>query len=166
MTCLPIAHIGDAILRDVALPVPAALIPTKSFQTFVADMVETMRDLDGVGIAAPQVCRSLRAIAIECRDNTRYPDAPLIPLQVWMNPSILEFSEERDAYAEGCLSVPFERKEVWRSRHIRFRALNLQGQTVDLNASGFLARVLQHEIDHLNGILFVDRLDNATSAQF
>ncbi|MEM9154625.1 MAG: peptide deformylase [Cyanobacteria bacterium P01_F01_bin.33] len=163
MTCLPVAHIGDAILRDVALSVPVPLIPTASFQSFVADMVDTMRARDGVGIAAPQVCRSLRVIAVECRDRSRYPDAPLIPLQVWINPQILDHSQQRDVYSEGCLSVPDTRGDVWRPRHIHLRALNLQGQNVEFHASGFLARVLQHEIDHLNGVLFVDRFDNAAT---
>ncbi|MEO1132640.1 MAG: peptide deformylase [Cyanobacteria bacterium J06639_1] len=165
MTCLPVAQIGDAILRDVALSVLEALIPTESFQSFLADMVETMRKEGGVGIAAPQVFRSLRVIAVECRDNTRYPDAPLIPLQIWINPQILEFSTERDVYAEGCLSVPCDRGEVERSRSIRLRALNPQGRMVEWEAAGFLARVLQHEIDHLNGILFVDRPDPSPSNQ-
>ena len=158
MTCLPVAEIGDPILRQVAQPVPVETIPTPEFQAFLSDLIDTMRARDGVGIAAPQVFRPLQAIAIECHNNPRYPDIPDIPLQIWMNPEVLETSQTTCSFTEGCLSVPGQRGEVIRLEWIRVAALDIRGDRVEFTATDFLARILQHEIDHLKGILFVDRL--------
>jgi peptide deformylase len=155
---LTIAEIGDPVLRAIAQPVPPQDISTQELQSFLANLVETMRARSGVGLAAPQVRCAIRVVAVECDNNPRYPDAPTIPLQIWINPEILETSAQACPFTEGCLSLPEQRMEVWRPDWIRLRALNPTGQTVEFTATGFLARVLQHEIDHLNGILFVDRL--------
>ena len=159
MACLPVAEIGDPILRQVAQPVPFDSISSLEFQAFLVDLVDTLRMRNGVGIAAPQVFRSQRAIAIECSNNPRYPDIPDIPLQIWIDPEILDVSANTCRYSEGCLSVPGRRGDVERPEWIRVAAYNPEGGRVEFTASGFLSRILQHEIDHLNGILFVDRLD-------
>ncbi|MEM8716687.1 MAG: peptide deformylase [Cyanobacteria bacterium P01_A01_bin.3] len=158
MTCLPIAEMGEPILRQVAQPVSVEDIPTPLFQAFLTDLIDTLRDRRGVGIAAPQVFRSIRAIAIECQSNPRYPDIPAIPLQVLINPEILERSPDDCSFIEGCLSVPERRGEVRRPDWIRVAAYNSAGQRLEFVATDFTARILLHEIDHLNGVLFVDRL--------
>lgn len=158
MTCLPIAEIGETILRQMAQPVPVEDISTTAFQAFLSDLVDTLRGRSGVGIAAPQVFRSVRAIAIECQANPRYPDIPDIPLRILINPEILKQSPTICSFIEGCLSVPEQRGEVHRPDWIRVAAHNADGQREEFVATDFTARILLHEIDHLNGVLFVDRL--------
>ncbi|MGK7910298.1 MAG: peptide deformylase [Synechococcus sp.] len=158
MTCLPIAEIGEPILRQVAQPVLVEEIPTPAFQAFLTDLIDTLRERDGVGIAAPQVFRSIQAIVIECQSNPRYPDIPDIPLQILINPEILDRSQSSCSFMEGCLSVPERRGEVYRPEWVRVAAYNAAGQRKEYLATDFTARILLHEIDHLNGILFVDRL--------
>ena len=149
---------GEPILRQVALPVPVEDISSPGFQAFLADLIDTLRERNGVGIAAPQVFRPVRAIAIECQSNPRYPEIPDIPLQVLINPEILEQSSSFCSFIEGCLSVPERRGEVHRPDWVRVAAYNAAGQRQECLATGFTARILLHEIDHLNGVLFVDRL--------
>ena len=158
MPCLPVAEIGELVLRQTARPVPIEAILTSEFQEFLIDLVDTLRARKGVGIAAPQVFRSVRAIAIECSDNPRYPDIPDIPLMVLINPEILQVSTSTCSFTEGCLSVPERRGEVDRPDWIRVTAYNSSGHREDFTATGFTARILLHEIDHLDGVLFVDRL--------
>ncbi|MDI9811246.1 peptide deformylase, partial [Acinetobacter baumannii] len=113
---------------------------------------------NGVGIAAPQVYISKRVIIVASRPNPRYPDAPEMNAVVMVNPEILEFSSETCLGEEGCLSVPDERGQVERAEMVKVKYLTLQGEAVETIFHGFPARIVQHEVDHLNGILFVERI--------
>ena len=126
------------------------------FQTFVDDMVVTMREEDGVGLAAPQVNQSLRVITIEYAVDDSKEDSKK-KLYIMVNPEIVKRSEETEFGLEGCLSVPDIVGEVERNLQVEVRGLNRFGKKSKVRAKGWLARIFQHEIDHLNGILFVDR---------
>ena len=117
-----------------------------------------MRHKGGVGLAANQVGRSLAAFVLECESNRRYPDAGRIPLALYINPKIVECSQRREEDWEGCLSIPGYRGRVPRAREVTFEALNERGELVRKAVSGFQARIIQHEIDHLNGLFYVDRM--------
>ena len=121
-------------------------------------MIATMLERSGVGIAAPQVYISKRVIIVASRPNLRYPDAPEMDAVVMVNPEILEFSQATTLGEEGCLSVPNERGQVQRAQSIKVLYHTLTGEVMESTFDGFPARIVQHEIDHLNGILFVDRL--------
>ncbi|MEG0347716.1 MAG: peptide deformylase, partial [Acinetobacter sp.] len=117
-----------------------------------------MLERSGVGIAAPQVYISKRVIIVASRPNLRYPDAPEMDAVVMVNPEILEFSQATTLGEEGCLSVPNERGQVQRAQSIKVLYHTLTGEVMESTFEGFPARIVQHEIDHLNGILFVDHL--------
>lgn len=121
-------------------------------------MHATMSVREGVGIAAPQVYVSKRVIIVASRPNPRYPDAPEMDAVVMVNPEILEFSKATCFGEEGCLSVPNERGQVERVQAVKVRYRTLQGEVVETRFEGFPARIVQHEVDHLNGVLFVERL--------
>jgi peptide deformylase len=145
---------GDPVLRRKAAPVDGDLAVLRPL---VADMFETMYAEPGIGLAAPQVGVSQRLVvvaAVDDDDERRNVGAPL----VLVNPEILSRSADLVPFTEGCLSVPDITESVIRPRAIRFRYTDLDGQTSERDAAGLLARVVQHEIDHLDGILFVDRL--------
>jgi peptide deformylase len=130
------------------------------------DMLETLRSSErpGVGIAAPQIGILQRMIVVESTGwkNDKDELVGVIPLQTLINPKITKYSEEKEERFEGCLSVPQNNGYVERPKKIKVSALNLSGETVNIKASGFLSRVLQHEIDHLDGILFTDRIKDKT----
>ncbi len=129
----------------------------KELQTLVEDMVETMRAEPGVGLAAPQVAVPLRLIVVEYGEEE---DAETPPkLYVVANPEISRYSEEMERGVEGCLSIPGFAGEVERHLEITVRGQNRRGKPVKIKASGWLARIFQHEIDHLNGVLFIDRAE-------
>ncbi|MDM1759334.1 peptide deformylase [Acinetobacter sp. 251-1] len=155
---LPVAQRGEAVLTFVAVPVAQTEFGSEWLQQLAAALHMTMLHRNGVGIAAPQVYISKRIIIVASRPNPRYPDAPEMAAVVMVNPEILSMSDEKTLGEEGCLSVPDERGQVARAEHIRVRYMSLQGEVVETTFSGFPARIVQHEIDHLNGILFVDRL--------
>jgi len=142
------------LLRQRAQPVTEA---PASLRPLVDDMFETMVAEPGIGLAAPQVGVSQRLVVIESVAEDDAGDV-LAPRLVLVNPEITWFSEDRVPYEEGCLSVPDITESVDRPRAIRFRYTDLDGATLERQTAGLLARVVQHEIDHLNGILFVDRL--------
>ncbi|MBK8453891.1 MAG: peptide deformylase [Thiofilum sp.] len=154
---LPIAQQGEAVLAQVAQLVIDPLHP--SIQTLIQDMHATMLAANGVGIAAPQVFQSLRIIMVASRPNPRYPDAPPMEPIAMMNPEINWYSDEMCLGEEGCLSVANTRASVARAERLKVTYINQQGETVESEYSGFVARIIQHEVDHLNGVLFVDRLD-------
>ena len=129
-------------------------------RTLVADMLETLRDANGVGIAAPQVFESQAIFIVASRPNPRYPDAPLMEPEVVINPTIIERSTEFDKDWEGCLSIPGIRGEVPRRRHITAQYYRFDGSYVEREFSDFVARIFQHEDDHLRGIVFLDRLES------
>ncbi|HEY9856094.1 MAG TPA: peptide deformylase [Stenomitos sp.] len=163
MALLKIAKIGHPLLRQVARELNVAELLLPETQRFIDDLIETMRDANGLGLAAPQVFRSLSVVAIEGRGrNPRYPDAPTIPMTVLVNPRFTFLSEEQEWGYEGCLSIDDLRANVPRSTRATVEALDRAGQPVRIEAEGFFAVVLQHEIDHLFGTLFVDRADPRT----
>lgn len=167
MALLKIARMGHPVLRQAAAAVDPATVTTPDFQRLLDDMVETMRDADGVGLAAPQVHRSVRAIVAEVRaGNPRYPDAEGLPLTVLVNPRIVGASQEVEQGWEGCLSIPDLRGVVPRAASVEVHALDRAGQPVIVEAEGFFARILQHEIDHLDGVLFLDRMTDLKTLTF
>ena len=123
-------------------------------------MLATLRDAGGVGIAAPQVYEPVAIFIVASRPTPRYPDAPLMEPEVVINPEILERSDEVVKGWEGCLSIPGIRGEVRRHRHIRVRYQTVAGPVVETRFSDFVARIVQHEDDHLRGIVFLDRLES------
>lgn len=158
-TVLPIAQRGEAILKLQAAPVPQSEFNSEWLFQLAAAMQTTMLERHGVGIAAPQVYISKRIIIVASRPNPRYPDAPEMDAVVMVNPEILELSPNTCLGEEGCLSVPNERGEVERAYSIRVRYQSLYGEVIETAFEGFPARIVQHEVDHLNGVLFVERLN-------
>ncbi len=158
-----IALLGDPVLRQPARPVPADELASSTMQQLIDDMIETMRDANGAGIAAPQVYASVQICVVEVRaGNPRYPYRPAIPLTVLVNPVLtVEGDETFDNY-EGCLSVPNLRGVVRRAARVRVEAMDRHGAPIRDLARGLRACTYQHETDHLHGRLFVDRADPAT----
>jgi peptide deformylase len=163
MTILAIAQIGTPILRERAREVTADELRSDDVQRFVDDLVETMRDANGAGLAATQVYRGLRICAIEVANNPRYPYKPKIPLTVLVNPVLTPLSNEMFDNYEGCLSVPDLRGVVPRHAELRVQALDRHGNAIDREVRGITAGTFQHEVDHLDGKLFVDRVADTTS---
>jgi peptide deformylase len=153
-----IAQLGHPVLRTTASAVvlPAA----EATRRLVDDMLATLIDAGGVGIAAPQVYEPVAIFIVASRPNPRYPDAPSMEPEVVINPEIVERSNEVVKGWEGCLSIPGIRGEVSRHRHIRVRYQTVEGLVVEREFSDFVARIVQHEDDHLRGIVFLDRLEN------
>ena len=155
---LPVAQRGDVILTLKAASVAESEFNSAWLNELAAAMQATMLERNGVGIAAPQIYVSKRVIIVASRPNPRYPDAPEMDAVVMVNPEILEQSEVTVLGEEGCLSVPNERGQVQRAQSIKVLYHTLTGELMESIFEGFPARIVQHEIDHLNGILFVDRL--------
>jgi len=156
-----IAQLGHPILRT---PAEAARFPLSAeLRRLVDDMLETLRDADGVGIAAPQVYQPIQIFIVAPRPNPRYPEAVEAPPEVVMNPVIVERSAEMVMGWEGCLSIPGLRGEVPRHKRIVARYQNIEGDEVTREFHDFVARIFQHEDDHLRGVVFLDRLDNMAS---
>lgn len=158
----PALAAGNAVVLKPAeatsLPVSANELNSNWLYQLADAMHATMLERNGVGIAAPQVYISKRVIIVASRPNPRYPDAPEMNAVVMVNPEILEFSSETCLGEEGCLSVPDERGQVERAEMVKVKYLTLQGEAVETIFHGFPARIVQHEVDHLNGILFVERI--------
>lgn len=155
---LPVAQRGEAILTLVATPIAETEFASTWLNALADAMQDTMLERNGVGIAAPQVYISKRVIIVASRPNPRYPDAPEMNAVVMVNPEVLSFSDETVLGEEGCLSVPDERGLVSRAQKITVRYRTLIGDSVESEFSGFPARIVQHEVDHLNGVLFLERL--------
>lgn len=152
-----ILKIGHPALRRKAKRIPPPKI-NHAVRTFAAAMVKEMRRSSGVGLAANQVGKGVRLIVLEAGKSKRYPKAPKIPLQIYANPQILAYSDSLAREWEGCLSIPGYRGNTPRPREILFDATTLDGKAVRRVVKGFEARILQHEVDHLNGSFYVDRL--------
>ena len=163
MAILKVARLGNPVLRRIAKEIPPRQFSSPQLQKFITDMIETMKEYDGVGLAAVQVHVSEQVAVLEVADNPRYPQKPRVPLAVLINPKIAPLSEEMEEDWEGCLSVPDLRGKVPRYKSIRVKAQDPQGKELDFVASGFHARVIQHEWDHLNGRVFLDRMRDLTS---
>lgn len=156
MTLRKIVTLPEAVLRRKARPVTKF---DKNLQTLIDDMVETMREAPGVGLAAPQIGLSERIIVIEYSEREEEEEKEDVPKKVWavLNPEIVKSSAETVVGVEGCLSIPGLVGEVERHAAIQVKGLNRHGKPMKIKAEGWLARIFQHEIDHLNGILFPDR---------
>lgn len=161
MTARTVLRMGDARLLRVAQPVPEALFGSEELANLVTDLIDTMRAESGAGIAAPQIGVDLRVVIFGGTGrNPRYPDAPEIPFTVLCNPVIEPLDDAREAGWEGCLSVPGLRGEVKRFTRIRYAGRDSAGHAIDRTVEGFHARVVQHECDHLDGILYPMRIDD------
>src|SRR5213594_2811260 len=158
MAILKDARLGHPVLREVAAPVDPRSIRTPQVQRFVDDMIETMREYDGAGLAANQVHTPQQIAVIEVLGNPRYPDAPAVPLMVVINPVVTPLSDEMEEGWEGCLSVPDMRGMVPRYTAVRLEYHDRAGERQDIVAKDFFARVIQHETDHLNGHVYLDRM--------
>jgi peptide deformylase len=160
MAILKVTRLGHPVLRRVAEPVPAEILPRSEFQQFIDDMIETMHEYEGVGLAAPQVHVSQQVAVLEVTKHPRYPDAPSVPLTVLINPRVTVLAEETVDGWEGCLSIPELRGVAPRFRELRVEALDRNGQLLDFIAKDFHARVVQHEYDHLQGKVYLDRMSS------
>lgn len=163
----PIVQSGDAVLRARAEEVPVEMIPTPEFQAFIGEMVEAMRKAPGVGLAAPQLGKSWRVFVVEdpaalqttltaqeVIERERVP----VPLRVFINPTVTPIGEAQVTFFEGCLSVSGFSALVTRAREVEVVAFDEKGAPVKWRVSGWPARILQHEMDHLNGALYIDRM--------
>jgi peptide deformylase len=146
---------GEPLLREVAAPVVRF---DEELAALVTDMDDTMRSLSGAGLAAPQIGVSLRVVIFELKDNPRYPHIKPVPYTVLVNPVLTTLDETEEEGWEGCLSVPGLRGLVPRVRRLRYRGFDASGAPIDRTVEGFHARVVQHEVDHLEGILFPQRV--------
>ena len=158
MSVLPIVSVGDPVLRERAREVTPEELRSPEVQRLIDDMIETMRAAGGAGLAANQVGELLRIFVVEISDNPRYPYKPEVPLTVAVNPVIEPLDGETAAINEGCLSVPDLRGEVDRHVRIRVRRLDRDGNEVEEERRGLTAGTFQHELDHLDGVLFLDRV--------
>jgi peptide deformylase len=166
MAILKVARLGHPVLRKIAAPLSVAEIQSASIQRFIDDMIETMKEYNGVGLAADQVHESKQIAVLEVADNPRYPEKPPVPLTVLINPRIAQLTEETEEDWEGCLSIPDLRGRVPRFKSIRVQALDREGREVSFTAHDFHARVIQHEWDHLNGKVYLDRMRDLSSLTF
>lgn len=160
---LEVIRLGHPILRSVAEPVPEELFASGRLVELGRDMVRTMIEENGVGLAAPQVAEGLRLFSYWVPESDEEPETPPTVL---VNPEIRAVGDETEEGWEGCLSIPGLRGLVPRYRRIKVKARNLDGESISLTADGFHARVIQHEYDHLDGVVFLDRMNSAHSLAF
>lgn len=153
---------GHPILRQTARPLTSDEIHSPEVQRIIEDMIETMHEYGGIGLAAPQIHEPIQLAIIGYEDESaRYPNSGNQPLSVYINPKITVLDSTPQNYWEGCLSIPEIRGLVQRPSKIRVDYLTLGGKAKTVEAEGFLATVFQHELDHLSGVLFVDRIQYA-----
>lgn len=164
MALRDIVLVGDDVLREKADPIEQF---TPELRQLIQDMIETMQEADGVGLAGPQVAECRRVIVIHVPEEIADERDGEVPDSKWIgkpfalvNPTLVEVSDEQVEGMEGCLSIPGYLGEVVRHERVAVRARNEWGKPIQVDAAGFLARVIQHEIDHLDGILFIDRLES------
>jgi peptide deformylase len=168
MSILKVSRMGHPVLRKKVSPVPPADIASGPIQRLIDDMAQTMLEYNGVGLAAPQVHEELRLFVAQVirdredeEDETREPE-----ILALINPEIKPASRHVEEDWEGCLSIPDLRGLVPRHRDISVKAYDRTGRQIELQASGFMARVIQHETDHLDGVLFLDRMKSFESLSF
>jgi len=166
MAILKVTRLGHPVLRTITATIAAKELKTTGMQKFIDDMVETMKEYDGVGLAADQVFTSKQLAVLEVADNPRYPNKGKVPLTVLVNPKITPLSDEMEEDWEGCLSIPDLRGRVPRYKRIHVAALDRNGNKLDFVAKDFHARVIQHEFDHLNGKVYLDRMRNFSTLTF
>ena len=156
MSIQHVLRLGDPRLQQIASPVSDFATP--ELDMLIEDMFDTMRAEDGAGLAAPQIGIGLRVVIFGFDSNPRYPDSSAVPKTILINPQITPLSEKQENGWEGCLSVPGMRGLVSRYSHIRYSGFDAAGCATEVEAEGFHARVVQHECDHLDGILYTQRL--------
>jgi len=181
MAILKVAHMGHPVLRTPGRAIDVGEVKSTRIQQLIDDMFETMNEYQGVGLAAPQVHESIRLFVagfppsssrrapsrlMDARDEEDEESDNRVPLMTIINPEITIVGEETVEDWEGCLSIPDIRGRVPRARQIVVRALDRRGKRIELRASDFTARVIQHETDHLNGVLFLDRMTSFQSLTF
>ena len=155
---LDIAQLGNYVLRQTACPIGQKI--DSSFQTLIDDMLSVLKKSKGVGLAAPQVSESVRLFIVASAPNARYPNAPMMEPTAMINPKILAFSGQMISDWEGCLSVPGIRGWVPRHHSVDVEYTDRHGRIYKKQLSGFVARIFQHELDHLDGLVFLDRLSS------
>ena len=158
-----IVQIGNPALRVIANVVEESQIASKEIQGLIDDLIETMRHANGAGLASTQIAVPYRVCVIEVNKNPRYPYKPDIPLTVLINPKVTFLTEERINVYEGCLSVPNLRGSVDRCPEVLIEGLDREGQSLSFVAKGISAGTFQHELDHLDGLVFTDRMNDASS---
>ncbi len=163
---LKVNLLGHPVLRKRADPVTPKELKDPRFKLFIESMIETMREYNGAGLAAPQVGVSRQVAVVETQENPRYPGKESIPLTVLINPEITAFSPDVEEGWEGCLSVRDLWGKVKRATGITLKALSMDGKEVTIKVDGFQAVVFQHEIDHLYGKLFIDRMEGFQTLSF
>jgi peptide deformylase len=166
MAILKVARMGHPVLRARARAIEPAEIGTPQIQQLIDDMFETMREYQGVGLAAPQVHHSLRLFVAGFAPDDDDDRGTRVPLMALINPEITPIGTDTLDDWEGCLSIPDIRGRVPRAAQITVRAFDRNGKRLELKAGGFTARVIQHETDHLNGVLFFDRMKSFESLTF
>jgi len=164
MAIREILKMGDPRLLRQAEPVQQ--FGTPEMDTLIADMFETMRAVNGAGLAAPQIGVNLQLVIFGFKKNQRYPDAPEVPETVLINPTLTPLSDEQEDGWEGCLSVPGLRGVVPRWSRLRYEGMDEKGNRIDRTVDGFHARVVQHECDHLIGVLYPMRIKDFTRFGF
>lgn len=154
----PILRMGTPSLFEKSRPWPEDRFDTPELHALIADMKDTMAAANGAGLAAPQIGENVRVVMFAVGENPRYPNRERIPFTVLINPVLTPLSVEETGDWEGCLSVPGMRGLVWRPAAIRYQGFDPQGGLIDRQVDGFHARVVQHETDHLDGILYPMRM--------
>jgi peptide deformylase len=166
MSILKVARLGHPVLRLKASDVEVADIKAGKFRPLIDDMIETMHEYHGVGLAAPQIHLPIQLAVLEVHDHPRYPDMPSVPLTVLINPVVTILDDTKVEEWEGCLSIPDLRGQVPRFQRLRVTALGRDAKPLEIDASDFHARVIQHETDHLKGEVYLDRMPNLRSLSF
>lgn len=164
MAVRQVLRMGHPTLLQTARPV--AEFNTATLEALIDDMFDTMADVNGVGLAAPQIGECLRLVIFSVENNPRYPNVEPVPTTILINPEIEILSREQALGWEGCLSVPGMRGLVPRYQHIRYRGYDRHGRLIEREARGFHARVVQHECDHLDGVLYPQRIRDMTQFGF
>lgn len=164
MAIKPVLRMGDARLLQVSEKV--SQFGTPQLHALLQDMQDTMNALNGAGLAAPQIGVNLQVVIFGFEKNQRYPDADEVPFTVLLNPELTAISDEQEEGWEGCLSVPGLRGMVPRYTQLRYQGVDQFGKIIDRTVSGFHARVVQHECDHLQGILYPMRIKDFSSFGF
>ena len=165
MSILNVARIGNPVVRVAAKPVDVDAIRSVPIQHLIDDMIETMHEYEGVGLAAPQVHVALRLAVIEVPADDERSEAA-VPLTVLVNPVVMPLGDETELGWEGCLSIPDLRGQVPRLKRLKLEARDRKGKAYTVEASDFFARVIQHECDHLDGIVYIDRMQGMSTLSF
>ncbi len=158
MTVRTVLKMGEQSLLEISREIEEFATP--ELDSLLQDMWDTMSSENGAGLAAPQIGENLRVVVFGYQTNSRYPGAEAVPETILINPQIVPLGDEIESSWEGCLSIPGMRGLVPRYRHIHYRGYDQYGEMTDRKVSGFHARVVQHECDHLDGILYPQRIDN------